>query len=212
MGARFYTVAAQFQEYLIESIRFKYCPANSSSGADETVAGATTTPGYSLRTFAWGVITDPAVTSSFLNGVEAGLKIARTTSPSTLYVNTPHLHKWRFTSTTTTGASPPSSIDYRMIAPLKLLFYFSDTSTTTTARYGFIQYDAVVAFRGPLNNVVPIGLTISKEETKEESKEELVKVVPEEVSSKDFVNPSLSMKKSSASQPQPLGKTWSLFQ
>jgi len=162
LGARISNVAADFQEYMIQKIRFKFCPANASSGADETVAGATTTPGYSMRTFAWGVLTDPGLGTSFLNGVEAGFKIGRTTSPSTIMVNTPHLHQWRFISTVAAGAAPPTTIDYRMVAPVKLGFYFSDTSTTTTARYGFIQYDAIVKFRAPANNAVPIGSSIQK--------------------------------------------------
>jgi hypothetical protein len=161
LGSRLYTLAADFQEYKIEEIRFRYIPFVSQSGVTNNpagpVAGGTAT--VAERVFAWGFHTDPAITaSSFLLAVEAGYKIIRTCQPASLFISNQHLKQWRFVSTTTTAASPPSSIDERMVAPLQMSILWSDTSTTATQRYGCIMYDAVVAFRTPIANAVPIGV------------------------------------------------------
>jgi hypothetical protein len=157
-GGRFYLMASDFQQYMITKIRFRYQPMVSGSGVVATVAGATTTPSYAERGFAWGCLMDPAIGSlNFLTGIEAGLKVARTSAPSTLVYSGGTLRQWRYCSSTITLPST-TPIDLRLVSPLTLRLYFADTSTTAIQRYGFIMCDMVVAFRGCVANVVPIGI------------------------------------------------------
>jgi hypothetical protein len=156
-GGRMSQIADNFLEYRFKYLRFKYVPRYTQSGVAPTPGGATASPSYANRSFVWGVVDDPALLGSlsYTTFIEYGGIACNTTRGSTLSIRGGNLSRWRFTSTTT---SSPTAIDLRMVAPCQLRLYFDDTSTTASAIYGTIQYDAVVEFRGAANNAAVIGL------------------------------------------------------
>jgi hypothetical protein len=162
LGARVATLAADFVMYRFESIRIKYVPFVTESGVVSTPAPATTNPSYAERAFAMGVVQDtPFVSLSFQSLVEFGADVFTTCRPATVCSLTAGpLTRWMFTSAT---ASSPSNVDLRWTAPLRLLGYFADTSTTSAARYGCLIVEGILQFRGPVNNVAPVGLSTDEE-------------------------------------------------
>jgi hypothetical protein len=174
IGGRFYLTASDFLEYRILKMRIRYCPSTSSSGVVSDPDGPETTETYAVRSFCWGIVEDPNATGlAFLTGVEAGLKLGRTSSPSSITMSDRQLRMWRYNSTVSTYASPPSGIDFRLVSPGCLKFFFSSTSTTASQRYGFILIDTVVQFRSPVANLVPVGRPVPLiREQREEVKSE----------------------------------------
>jgi hypothetical protein len=176
IGGRFYLTASDFLEYRIMKLRARYFPSVSDSGVVSDPDGPETTETYAQRSFCWGIVEDPNATGlAFLTGVEAGLKLGRTNKPSTITMADRQLRTWRYNSTVSTYASPPSGIDFRLVSPGCLKFFFSSTSTTAAQRYGFIILDTVVQFRSPVANLVPVGRPIAlirENQSREEVKSE----------------------------------------
>lgn len=167
LGGRCSALAADFLMYRIKWIRFVYNPYGSASGVAVTPAGLTTTPSYAERAFAWGCVDDSGISGSLSYQllVEYGARVCRTSQLQSFTLRGGTLSQWRYTSTT---SASPTAIDLRMIAPVKLWFYFADTSTTLSTSYGAITYDAVFEFRGAADNLQPIGLDEVKQRDSED--------------------------------------------
>jgi len=170
LGGRAATLSADFMQYRILELKLSYQPYVSYSGMISTTIGATTTPSSAERGFAWGVLDDPGIsgTLGFNSLIEYGAQVNRTCQRATISLRGGTLSDWRFISTTT---SSPTAIDLRMVAPVKLWMAFVDTSSTSTSTYGAIIYDAIFQFRGPAQNLLPIGNPLPSISEKPESKQ-----------------------------------------
>lgn len=156
-GARCKLIASQFAMYRLRKLQARYTPLVGSDGLVETVAGPTTTPSYANRSFAFGAYSDPAVNvTSYASIVESGGVSKSVCRPFTFNIRQFN-RSWLFCSTTAAAAVPPTSIDFRLVAPVEFSAAFSSTSTTATATYGFITLEYLLDFKYPLNNATPIG-------------------------------------------------------
>jgi hypothetical protein len=155
IGGRLFTAAGLYSKYRFRRVVIRYVPDTTFSGVQESVAGATTTPSYGDRVFAWGFNRDPAYsTLSYSQLVQMGGRIGNTSRSSTLsFVNKDP--QWYFTSAT---AGSPSTIDLRLTAPLQLRFAYFNTSTTAAASYGHLVFDIDVQFMGDGPIAVPLSL------------------------------------------------------
>jgi len=174
IGGRLSLMANLFTEYRFTKLKLTYVPDDTTaSGVIETAGGPTTTPSYANRSFAIGLATDPALsTLQFDSLVEMGGKISNTTRSVTLVAGGGALNRWRYTSTTAAYASA-TTIDFRMVAPLKLYFAYFIASTTATASYGNIVMDATVQFRGSVDNAGVLGATLKVSEPDEKDEEKI---------------------------------------
>lgn len=157
VGGRMGAVAQLYTLYRVRYLRITYVPDATASGVTESVSGATTTPSYVSRAFAWGINRDPALsTLSYSQLIQMGGSFGNTTRLQTLtFVN--RAPQWYFTSTT---ASSPSTIDLRMTAPLQLRFAYFNTSTTAAASYGHLIFNIICQFKGILPESAALGLSL----------------------------------------------------
>lgn len=169
MGTRIYELAGQFLQWRFRKLTLRYVPWTSASGVVSIPAGTSSTPSYSSRPFCWGVVFDPAIlTLNYMTLRAYGGRFGQSDKSSSLSFSGNVLSKWLYTSTTVSIATPPSTIDYRMTSPGTLRWYFGDSSTTNTQTHGVIQYDAVVEFRFPSYNALPIGVDLRRSESMEQ--------------------------------------------
>jgi len=158
IGGRFAFIAGMYTQYRINYLNIDFIPDSTASGYLESIAGGTTTPVLINRDFAWGLVQDPAVNSAMTATqiLISGGRYNNTTRRQTLSVRN---LAWMFTTTTSSYSLPPSTIDFRLAAPLALRFAYKQTSTTGTQIYGDILVRCSVSFRGPLVYIANIGLT-----------------------------------------------------
>jgi len=175
IGGRLNAMAALFTEYRFTRFKLTYVPdGTTSSGVLENVTGGTTSPTYAARSFAMGLATDPALsTLSFAQIIEMGGKPTNTTRGLSFNIKGGVLNTWRYTSTTLPYSST-TTIDLRLVAPLKLYFAYFNSSTTAGASFGEILIDATVQFRGAVGIAQPIGSFNFKEDEKKDENVDLV--------------------------------------
>jgi len=160
IGGRLNYIAGCFLEWRLRNLIIKYSPSGlSSSGVEEVVNGGTTTPSYAPRPFAIMLFDDPAlVFSTYTAMLLSGGKSTNTTRSLTLGpYSSGGLSKWRFTSTVAANAGPPSSIDYRLAAPAKLMMAYFNASSTSAESFGDFIFSGVAEFRSPCSVSLPIG-------------------------------------------------------
>jgi len=158
LGTRMYEMAGQFLQWRIKKLNFTYTPWASASGVASVPGGTTSTPNYSSRPFCWGFVMDPAIlTLTYITLRGFGGRFGQTDRSSSLSLAGKAVGRWLYTSTTVAGGSA-TTLDFRSASPGQLRWYFGDTSTTNTQTHGVISMNAVVQFRWPSYNALPIGV------------------------------------------------------
>jgi len=162
IGGRLVQFADLFAQYMILDGEVEYIPQSTSSGVFSAAAGASTTPSYSERNVAIGIISDPAYNpASDLGIIQAGGCFYRTSDRWKFRFPRSVCGKWLWTSTTVTYGTPPTSVDNRMVMFGNLCARFTEPSVTNTTEYGELVFRMKVRFRGVATVASPVGANAS---------------------------------------------------
>jgi hypothetical protein len=146
IGGRLANLATDFIQYRIKSGSFRFRSANSASGVTNTTGAATSSPTYSQVQFCYGVSRDPTLApTNFNEAVDYGGILTMSSKMSSCPIPPTG---WKFIN----QPNAPSLSDIRQCSFGRLYAWPSVSFTAATSVLGYIEFNAVVQFKGSNNS------------------------------------------------------------
>jgi len=148
IGGRLLQMSELFQQWRVKRMWLQFVPNTTSSGVILTNT-PTTAPTYAENQICIAVSADPGgAPNSFLNAVQSGGFVARTSSPFRFQVR----QRSTIASWMQTDPVANSNPSLSLAAPGIITGYFSAAGSTTAVAYGYLFLQMEVLFRYPKLN------------------------------------------------------------